>query len=221
MISLASEARNKEEKVAALRKQGFIPGVLYGPKTKNQTVKVEDKQFQKAYNEAGESSLVNLKSQQGASPVLIRDIQKDPVKGTVIHVDFYQPPLDEEIQVYVPLVFEGEAPAVKDLGGTLLKSIQEVEVRALPQDLPHEIVVDVSKLATFDDHILVQDLVHEAKVHILREPDEVVAQAVEAEDVEAELEQPVEENVESVESAKPEKKEEEGEEGEASEEKSE
>jgi len=214
---LISQARDKAEKLALLRKTGLIPGVLYGPKTKAQTVKVNAKEFLKVYEEAGESSLVNLRSHEGESPVLIREIQREPLQGGVVHVDFYQPRLDEEIEVSVPLVFEGEAPAQKDLGGTFVKNIQEVEVRALPQNLPHEIVVDISKLATFADHILVRDLVHNAKVHIVREPDEVVAQVVETRDVEAELEQPVEENVEAVESSKPEKKEEEGEE--ASEEK--
>jgi len=218
MISLTSQARNKAEQLPALRKTGLIPGVLYGPKTKSALVKVDAKEFQKVYHEAGESSLVTLRSQEGESPVLIREIQREPLKGGVIHVDFYQPRLDEEIEVSVPLVFEGEAPAQKDLGGTFVKNIQEVEVRALPQNLPHEIVVDISKLVTFEDHILVQDLVHDARVHILREPDEVVAQVVETQDVEAELEQPVEENVEAVESSKPEKKEEEGE-GETAEEK--
>ena len=136
MINLSSQTRNKEEKLAVLRHQGFIPGVLYGPKTESAILKVDEKEFQKVYKEAGESSLIQLKSQEGNSPVLIREIQKDPLRGRIIHVDFYQPRLDEEIEVSVPLVFEGEAPAQKDLGGTLLRNIQEVEVRALPQNLP-------------------------------------------------------------------------------------
>jgi large subunit ribosomal protein L25 len=212
MIALEFQVRNTAEKVALLRKQGFIPGVLYGPKTKNQTVQVDAKLFQKVYHEAGESSLINLQFAEGTVPVLIRQVQREPLRGSIIHVDFYQPALDEEIEVPVVLVFEGEAPAVKDLGGTLLRNIQELEVRALPQNLPHELVVDISKLATFEDKILVQDVVHESTVEILREPDEVIAQVVEAEDVEAELEESVQENVEAVASDKPEKevKEEEG-----------
>jgi large subunit ribosomal protein L25 len=198
MIELDSQTRNKAEKLALVRGKGLVPGVLYGPKTKNQTVQVDAKEFEKAYKQAGESSLVNLKSQEGVSPVLIREVQKDPLRGRVIHVDFYQPALDEAIEVPVSLAFEGEAPAVKDLGGTLLRNIQEVEVKALPQNLPHEIAVDISVLGTFEDKILVKDLVRDASVEILREPDELVAQAVAAEDVEAELEQPVEENVEAV-----------------------
>ena len=204
-----SQLRGKKEDVGAIRKEGFVPGVLYGPKTESQIVKVDEKEFQKAYDEAGESSLLNLKSQDKALPVLIREIQKDPLRGKVIHVDFYQPPLDEEIQVAVPLVFEGEAPAVKDLGGTLLRNIQEVEVKALPQNLPHEISIDISALVTFEDKILIKDLVHESSVEILRDPEDVVAQVAHAEDVEADLEQSIEENVEAVGEAKEKEKKEE------------
>lgn len=203
MLGLASQQRKKEEKVRTLRNQGLIPGVLYGPKTHAISVKVDEKEFQKIYKEAGKSSLIQFESEHGATPVLIREIQRDSVRGGVIHVDFYQPPLDEEIEVTVPLVFEGEPPAIRDLGGTLLKNIQEVDVKALPQHLPHEIVVDISKLATFEDRVLVKDLRQNKDVAILREPDEVVAQVVETTDIEKELEQPVVENVETVEQVKP------------------
>ena len=205
MLTLASQIRNKIEKAPLLRAQGVIPGVLYGPKTKASSLKVLEKEFQKVYEEAGESSLIQL----GEAPVLIREVQRDPVRGNVIHVDFYQPPLDEEIEVTVPLMFQGEALAVRDLGGTLLKNIQEVEVRALPQNLPHEIVVDTSSLATFEDKILIKDLQRESGVEILRDPADVVAQVVETKDIAEELEQPVVENVEAVEQVKVEKKEEE------------
>ncbi len=207
MLGLASQQRNKEEKVTLLRNQGQIPGVLYGPKTKTASVKVNEKEFQKIYEEAGKSSLIQLESQSGVLPVLIREIQRDPVKGGVIHVDFYQPPLDEAIEVTVPLIFEGEPLAVRDLGGTLLKNIQEVPVKALPQNLPHEIVVDISKLVTFEDKILVKDLTRALGVEILRDGEDVVAQVVETQDIEAELQTPVVENVEAVEQAKGEKKE--------------
>ena len=220
MLVLASQIRNKEEKARLLRLEGVIPGVLYGPKTKASSLKVAEKEFQKVYEEAGESSLIQLGSpasrqggQEEGTPVLIREVQRDPVKGNVIHVDFYQPRLDEEIEVTVPLEFEGEAIAVRDLGGTLQKNIQEVAVSALPQNLPHEIVVDISGLATFEDKISIKDLMRGGGVEILRDPEDVVAQVVATKDVEAELEQPVVENVEAVEQVKVEKKEEEPAEG--------
>ena len=204
MLGLAVQKRNKEEKAQSVRKGGAIPGVLYGPKVKPAILKVNGKEFQKVYEEAGESSLIQLESSDGSRPVLIREIQKDPLRGEIIHVDFYQPPLDEKTEVRVPLIFEGEAPAVRDLGGTLLKNIQEVDVRALPQHLPHEIVVDVSELATFEDKIVISDLMHDDRVEILRDSEEVVAQVVETQDIEAELEQPVVEDVGGVEQVKPE-----------------
>lgn len=206
MLSLASQIRNKEERAPALRIQGVIPGVLYGPKTKASSLKVSEKEFQKVYEEAGESSLIQLGSQEKGTPVLIREVQRDPVRGNVIHVDFYQPRLDEEIEVTVPLMFEGEAIAVRDLGGTLQKNIQEVSVKALPQNLPHEIVVDISTLATFEDKILIKDLQKGNGVEILRDPEDVVAQVVETKDIEEELKEPVVENVEAVEQVKVEKK---------------
>jgi large subunit ribosomal protein L25 len=207
MLSLISHKRNKEEKAALLRNKGVIPGVLYGPKTENTAVQVDEKEFAKVYEEVGESSLVTLEIDNGKSPVLIREVQRDPLRGGVIHVDFYQPRLDKEIEVMVSLVFEGEAPAVKDLGGTLIRNIQEIELKALPQNLPHEIVVDISGLATFEDKIAVKDLKLDTEAEILRDPDDLVAQVVPAEDVESELQEPVEEHVEAVEEAE-EKKEE-------------
>lgn len=207
MLGLASQTRDKEEKVRILRNQGKIPGVLYGPKRKATSVKISEKEFQKVYKEAGKSSFIQLESPEGGAAVLIRDIQRDPVSGKVIHVDFYQPPVGEAVEVAVPVVFEGEAPAVRDLQGTLLKNIQTLNVKALPQHLPHEIAVDISKLATFEDRILVRDLAQSKDVEILRDAEEVVAQVVETKDIEAELEQPVVEHVEAVEQVKEEKKE--------------
>lgn len=199
MLSLSSKKRKKEEKVAFLRKDGMIPGVLYGPKTPPLSLKVEEREFAKVYGQAGESSFIALEVEGASSPVLVREVQLEPIRGKIIHVDFYQPPLDREIEITVPLVFEGEALAVKDLGGTLIRNLQEVEVKALPQNLPHEIKVDITSLATFEDKIFVKDLLGTVNGEILRAPDEIVARVVPVEDVEKELEQPIEEKVEEVE----------------------
>ena len=105
--------------------------------------------------------------------------------------------LTEKTEATVPLVFEGEAPAVKDLDGTLIKSIQEITVNALPQDLPHEIVVNIEGLATFEDEIQVKDLKVSPQVEIVKEPDETVAKVTPAQKVEEELEKPIEEEGET------------------------
>ena len=124
--------------------------------------------------------------------------------------DFYQPRLDEEISAEVPLVFIGEAPAVKDLGGTLVKNIHELEVKALPQNLPHEIKVNLDMLKTFDDDILVKDLEVPQGVKIMKGQDEIVALVSQQVKVEEELSKPVEEKVEEVGKVEEKKKEKEG-----------
>ncbi|MCH7605098.1 50S ribosomal protein L25 [Patescibacteria group bacterium] len=202
-------ANRRRKKVEALRKKGFIPSVLYGPKIESSSLQVISKEFEKIYKEAGESTLINLETEGKEVPVLIYEVQRDPLSGETLHVDFYQPDLTKEVEVEIPLVFEGEAPAVAELGGTLIHTIQEVEVRALPQNLPHEIKINVESLNTFEDRILIKDLLETKDVEVLQDPEDVVAQVVPAEDVEKELEAPLEEDVEGVKKVEREEKEEE------------
>lgn len=211
MLSLKATRRDIiGKKVRSLREQGEIPAVLYGPGADPAVLSIRGKEFDIVYKETGESSLVSLQVGQDTTPVLIREVQRHPLFGTIIHVDFYQPRLDEKIKIMVPLRFKGEAPAVKDFEGTLIQNVHEVEVLALPQDLPSEIEVNVSSLKTLEDRILVKDLQVDSKVEILAEKDWIVAQVVETENVEEELAKPVEEAaaVEAVEKVE-EKKEEE------------
>ncbi len=197
MISLKVEKREATgKKLKNLREEGILPAILYGPEIENINIQLDVKTFNQVHKEAGESTLISLVLEDKEYPVLIQDVRYNPVTEDVIHVDFYQPILTEEVEATVALVFEGEAPAVKDLGGTLVKEIQEIDVKALPQDLPHEITVDVSNLKTFDDEILVKDLKVADNVNLLREPEEVIALVVPAEDVESELEKPIEEEEE-------------------------
>ena len=154
--------------------------------------------------------MVSLEVDTKKSPVLIRGVQLHPLSGDIIHVDFYQPRLDEKIKIMVPLHFKEEAPAVKDFEGTLIQNVHEVEVSSLPQDLPSEIMVDVSSLKTLEDRILVENLQVHSNVEILAEKDWIVAQVVPVENVEEELAKPVEDEaaaVEAVEQVKEKKKE--------------
>ncbi len=205
MLTILAKIREKKEKVNNLREDGFLPCVLYGPKIKDSILlKVDLKEFEKIFKEIGESSLTSLKvdsSDKKEFLVLIHEIKKDPLTGVIIHIDFFQPKLDEEITAVVPLTFEGEALACKDLGGTLVKNIHEVEVKALPQNLPNEIKVNIEKLKTFEDHILVKDLIAAGGVEILKDPEETVALVTPVENVEEELKKPIEENVEEVKKA--------------------
>ena len=144
----------------AVRAEGFIPAVLYGPDISSTAVSVNYRLFEKLYRDAGESSLIDcvIEGRNTPIPVVIQDVQYDPAKGRIIHVDFRQVKMSEEMNVAVELRFVGESPAVKGLGGTLLKAVNIIHVRCLPKDLVAHIDVDLSGLATFDDMIHVKDV---------------------------------------------------------------
>jgi len=211
MITLKAKARKEfGKKTKTIRKADKIPAVVYGPGVKNVSIEIDYKDFQKTFKAAGESSLFELdvEGEKEKRPVLIHEIQRDHVTDKFIHIDFFQASLKEEVEATVPLVFFGVALAEKDLGGTLVKNITEVEVKALPQNLPHEIKVSIESLKTFQDHILIKDLVLPENVKILKKPEEIIASVAEQEKIEEELEKPIEENVENVEKVEKEKKEE-------------
>ena len=228
LITLSAKIRSLlGRKVRTLRKKGVLPGVVYGPKLKNISIELNLKEFEKVYREAGESSLITLAIAKGedealaSSPsdeigrpkrkkflVLIREVKIEPLTEKPIHVDFYQPSLEKEIEATIPLIFEGVSPAVKELKGTLIKNISELEVKALPQSLPREIKVNVGGLKTLEDGILIKDLKLPEGVKILKDPQEVVVSVVPLEKVEEELEKPIEEKVEEVEKVEEKKAEE-------------
>jgi large subunit ribosomal protein L25 len=211
MISLKAKVRTVTGKnVQSLIDSGVIPAVVYGPGEKNATIEVDASEFKKVLHEAGESSLVELdvEGEKAKRLVLIHEIQRNPVEDTFIHVDFFQADLKEETEAEVPLVFEGESLAVKDLGGTLVKNMSEIEVKALPQNLPHEIKVSLEPLKTFEDRILVKDLILPKDVKVTANPEEIVASVLAQENVEEELSESIEEKVEDVEKVEKEEKEE-------------
>jgi large subunit ribosomal protein L25 len=187
-----------------------IAAVVYGPDVTNASIEVDYPEFKKVLKEAGESSRIelNVEGEKEKRLVLVHEIQKDPVEDYFVHVDFLQPNLKEETEAEVPLVFEGDAPAVKDLGGTLVKNMSEIEVSALPQDLPHEIKVSLEGLKTFEDRILVKDLILPNNVKATANPEEIVALVAAQENVEEELASEIKENVEDIEKVEKEKKEE-------------
>ena len=207
MINLSAQIRRENEDVKALKGEERLFGVLYGFKIKNVSLDLNYKEFEKIYKEAGESSLISLKIEGEGNPykVLIHEIQRDPVSDNFIHVDFYQPSLTEKTEANIPLVFEGKSEAVEKLEGTLVKNIDEIEVKALPQDLPHEIKANIDRLKTFSDRVKVSDLDVPQGVEILKDSEEIVASVVPPTRVEEELEVPIEEKVEDVEKVKEEK----------------
>ncbi len=209
MIKLSAKIRKDfGKKTKSLKKTGKIPAIVYGSGIKNIPIEADYEEFKKVFDQTGESSLIILEidGEKKERPVLIYEIQRDHLSGKFIHVDFYQVSLKEEVEVAVPLVFEGVALAIKDLGGTLVKEIQEIKVKALPQNLPHDIKVDISVLKTFEDEILVRDLKLPVDVKISKGLDEIIALVVPAAKIEEELEKPIEEKIEEVEKVEKEKK---------------
>jgi len=154
----AREAQGKANK--RLRREGFVPGVVYGKGEDSTNVQVEAKTFEVLYRAAGKTSVVKfrLPGASRATSGFIKSVQRHPLSGRALHVDYYLVNLKVEMEVDVPLIFTGEAPAVEATGGTLLHNMSSIHVRALPTDIPHEIVVDVSVLKSLDVAIHVRDL---------------------------------------------------------------
>lgn len=177
-IKLQAELR-KNSSVNQLRNSGFVPGVVYGRGVENVNVTVDRTALERLLKEAGENALLELEVKGDKSHnVLIHDIQREQIKDVLNHVDFLEVRLDQKVKAEIPLVFIGESPAIKELNGTLVKNIQHVEVEALPQNLPHNIEVDISSLATFEEHISIADIKIGPNVKIVSEPDVIVASVV-------------------------------------------
>ena len=181
MLSLKATIRTElGKKSKKLRKEGFIPGILYGKKSDSIPVSLLYKEFEKVYNDIGESALVSLRVEQGTDDVkenvvLIRDAVRHPLTRMFIHADFYQVPMDEKITISVPLTFENEAPAVKNEGAVLARNLYEIEISAFPKDLPTEVKVDLSSLEHIEDSILIKSLSVASGVEIGAEENLVVA----------------------------------------------
>ncbi|MBI2003739.1 MAG: 50S ribosomal protein L25 [Parcubacteria group bacterium] len=174
-IELQAEIRESVGKsLNSLRKEGFLPSVVYGRNFKPIAIQTKYKDFEKIFKKAGESTLINLKIGDKEEPTVIKDIQKDPVSDQIIHADFYKVNLSEKIKANIPVVVKGESEAVK-AGGILVKTVNELEVEALPQDLPHELEIDISRLQNFGDHIQIKDISVSDRVKIEANPEDIVA----------------------------------------------
>lgn len=163
------------KKTDALRRAGFIPAELYGRGTENLHLSIPIKDFSRVFKEAGENTVVNVIVDGKKHPTLIYDVQYDPVLGHVTHADFYEVRMDEKIKTHVPVEFVGESPAVKEKAGIIVKAMQEIEVEALPADLPHMIEVDLGLLTDIGSSFHVKDLKKLTGVEFLVEPETVIA----------------------------------------------
>ena len=180
MINLTVEKREAKTKLGEIRGKGFIPAVFYGHKQPSTSVAVKEVDFMKVWKQAGESSVIHLTGAGVDHEALIQDIDLDPVTDNVRHADFYVIEKGKKVTVNIPLEFTGIAPAVKDLGGILVKVVHELKIEAMPKDLPHDLKVDVSNLATFVDRVFAKDVILPVGVTLLSKPDEVVASVAQA-----------------------------------------
>jgi large subunit ribosomal protein L25 len=187
---IATERKAFGKQLKQNRAAGQLPVAVYGAKEATKSYFVNTKDFTKLFREAGESTVISLESPDGDKDILIKEVATHPTSGEIIHADLYAIEKGKKLQVAVPLEFEGVAPAVKELSGILIKVLHEVEVEAMPKDLPHDIKVDVSGLDTLESQILVKDLKVPAGVEILTSGEEVVAAMTVAKD-EPEEETPI------------------------------
>ena len=188
-------------KVKSLRKEGILPANIYGKGIKSLAIEMPLKEFSKIYSKAGETGLIELII-AGTKPktTLIHNVQKDVVSGDFLHVDFRQVDLTKKIIAAVPIVVKDEAPAVS-IGGVQIQIMDEIEVQALPADLPEKIEVDVSKLEKIGQSIAVKDLIYD-KNKVKLQLDNLDSLVVKIEAPAKEEEKPVEEPKEGEEEAK-------------------
>ncbi len=202
------EARKREEEADAdsLRNKGEIPAVFYGAGSTTTPISIPSINFKKVWKEAGESSTVKIALGGKNVDVLIHEVQTHPVTGEPIHVDFLVIDMNKKIRVKVPLEFTGISNAVKNGLGNLVKVLHELEIEALPKDLPHGLEVDLSKLETADDQIFISDIKLPAGVSAVANEHDVVASIV----LQVEEKEEVPVDLSSIEVEKKGKKEEEG-----------
>lgn len=194
-LSLHAEERNiLGKKVKQLRRDGKLPAHVFGKGLDTEPVAVSTKDFLTTFNLAGETGLINLKiGSEKVRPVLVRDVQYDPITGQPIHIDFYQVNLTEKVKVPVPLVLMGEQPESVHLGEAIvLQTLNEVEVEALPADLVEKIEVDITSLKNIDDATTISQLQYDrSKLTIHADPEEIIVKLAPA--VSAEVEKLLEE----------------------------
>lgn len=183
-IFLEAEKRSKMTRgeMKKLRfQEGKVPAVLYGSGLGSTALLVNGNEFKKImHTELGENVIINLKlkdKEDSTHPVIVKEWQIDPVKRTLLHIDFYRISLKKEIVINVPIEIKGEAPGVKEKGGVLEHILRELEVKCLPAQIPHSIVVDTSNLQ-IGESITVKDIVVPGEIGILNNPEQIVVNIV-------------------------------------------
>jgi large subunit ribosomal protein L25 len=198
LMEISYTKRDAAKKLSDIRAEGGMPAVFYGRKEESTPITLDQVEFMKLYSEAGESTVITLKTEGEDHEALIQEVAVDPVKGTMLHADFYVVEKGKKVNVNVPIEFEGEAPAEKDLGGVLVKVLHEIEIEATPSNIPHEVHLDISSIVDFDTVLHAKDIKLPEGVDLLTDPEETIVLAQEPkEEVEEEpAEAPDFENIE-------------------------
>lgn len=208
MFVIKAKKRNEGINLDTLRKGGETPAVFYGMGKATTSISIPTVEFKKIWREAGESSTIKVAIGDNNIDVLIHEVQVHPVTDEPIHVDFLVVDMNKKIKVNVPLEYVGISNAVKNGLGNLVKVLHEVEIEALPKDLPHNLTIDISKLETIDDQVFVSDIKLPIGVVLITELHEVVASVVPQVEEKEEVVVPV--DLSAIEVEKKGKKEEEG-----------
>ncbi|OGI85981.1 hypothetical protein A3A05_02615 [Candidatus Nomurabacteria bacterium RIFCSPLOWO2_01_FULL_41_12] len=209
MFVIKADKRDMGVKLNVLRKAGRIPAVFYGAGKENTPISISNTEFKKIWRQAGESSAVKVSTGNTDVDVLIHEVQVDPVTSEPIHVDFLAIDMKKKIKVKVPLEFTGVSGAVKSGIGNLVKVLHEIEIEALPADLPHNLAVDISPLETLENQVFVSDIKLPSGVVAITHGGDVVASIVAQVEEKEEVAPPV--DLSAIEVEKKGKKEEEGE----------
>lgn len=164
------------KKVRFLRRQGLTPANLYGPKTESIPLQVETSLLERLIATVGRNAIVTLKVDGAKEPrlAMIRDIQRDPLTGALLHVGFFQIEVTHKVRAEIPLIFLGEAPAAKTPRAMLIQNLTSLQVEGLPTDLPRSIEVDLSLLQEMDQAIHVREIPMDDRLEVLTDPDQVV-----------------------------------------------
>lgn len=184
------------KKVKKLRREGYLPGNVYGKGLESKALQVKISDFEQLYKEVGETGVIDLSFGEKAKPVLIKNLQKNYATNTLLHVDFYQVNLKQKVKATVPVVLTGEAKAVVEKVGLVLQNVNDVEVEALPDNLPEHIEISVEHLAEIGEQITVADMKAPDGVEILTDPTQTVAKVIEETVAEPEPEETEGETVE-------------------------
>jgi len=176
----ATERKALGRKVKKLRREGKLPANIFGKDVTSAAIEIDAKEFQNVFKEAGETKIVEISLGDKKLPTLIHSIQKDPVEDFFLHVDFLQVNLKQKVTAAVPLEFEGESPAEKQGLGTVVTYVDEIEVEALPGEIPDKFVIDVSKFENVGDQVKISDLKYDKdKITISDDPEKIIAKVEE------------------------------------------